>query len=103
MAKCSQCGKDVSLFERDIVTGACSQCRNVGARPATLGCGTLILIGIVVALFTRTGFKNIEQRLTRLEHSIDSLQIVIAAQTDELRQLRAALEPAPKPSGTKSK
>jgi len=43
MAKCSQCGKDVSLFERDIVTGTCRECRSAGARPATLGCGTLIL------------------------------------------------------------
>ena len=35
MATCSQCGKDVSLFERDIVTGACCQCRSA-ARNAWL-------------------------------------------------------------------
>ena len=103
MAKCSQCGKDVSLFERDIVTGACRQCRSVGARPATLGCGTLILIGIVVAMFTQSGFNNLEHRVTRLEHAVDSLQALIVQQTNEIRQLRAILEPAKRPAGAKAR
>ncbi len=27
MTKCAQCGKDVSILERDILTGTCRQCR----------------------------------------------------------------------------
>ena len=97
MAKCSQCGKEVSQFDRDIFTGACRECRKVGARPATLGCGTLILIGIVVALATQSGVDKVERRLANLEHSVDSLRAEIAQQTAEIRQLRQTIDEAQKP------
>jgi hypothetical protein len=103
MARCSQCGKNVSLLDRDIFTGACRECRGVGARPATLGCGTLVLIGIVVAMVTTSGFNNIEQRLTRLQHAVDSLQKEIAHQTADIRALRTQLSPAAKPPGAKAR
>ena len=54
MAKCSQCGKDVSVFERDVFTGVCRTCQRIGARPVGLGCGTLILIAIIVGLVTNS-------------------------------------------------
>jgi hypothetical protein len=93
----------VSLFERDLFTGTCRQCRGLGARPATLGCGTLLLIGIVVALFTRSGFQNMERRLERVEHSADSLRAEIAQQTIEIRQLRSTIEGSRTPGAAKSR
>jgi chaperonin cofactor prefoldin len=75
----------------------------LGARPATLGCGTLILIGIVVAIFTHSGLNKLEQRVTRLEHAVDSLQTLIVQQTSEIRQLRATLRPATNPAGAKAR
>jgi len=103
MATCSQCGKEVSLFDRDIITGACRECRKIGARPATLGCGTLILIGIVVALATQSGVDRVERRLANLEHSVDSLKAEVAQQTAEIRQLRKTIEESPKPNTSRNR
>ena len=103
MATCSRCGKDVSLFERDIFTGACRQCQNIGARPGTLGCGTLILLGFVVAIAAQSGIGKVERRLEKLERSVDSLKAMIGAQTAEIHQLRQAVEESRAPAAARSR
>jgi hypothetical protein len=44
---------------------------------ASLGCGTLILIAIIVAIFSNGGTKrnmeNLENRLERIEKKLDSI------------------------------
>ena len=103
MTKCPQCGKDVSWFDRDIITGVCGTCRKIGARPATLGCGTLLLIGIVVAIFSQSGFNNLEQRVARLETSIEQLKTEITRQTEAIRELRRAIDESRRPSASRPK
>lgn len=92
MLKCPQCGKEASLFERDLITGACRACQRIGARPVSLGCGTLILIAIIVGIVSNAGFDRIEDRLSAMEQTIDSLQVQVTEQTAEIGLLRTALE-----------
>lgn len=92
MATCPQCGKEVSFWERDLFTGACPRCRSTGARPATLGCGTLLAIGLVVALFSRPGFGELESRMSGVQSAVEDLKKTSAAQTSEIRELRKTVE-----------
>jgi len=95
MTKCPQCGKDVSAFERDLFTGVCRTCRRVGARPASLGFGTLILIAIAVALVTnsmRDNVADIERDVSELRAAVERLERASALQLDEIRTLRQELE-----------
>ncbi len=66
MAKCSQCGQEVSIWTRDLFTGACPECLAGGTRPASLGCGTLILIALIVLIFSRPGIGDLESRVDHL-------------------------------------
>lgn len=92
MTKCPQCGRDVSFLERDLFTGVCANCRRVGARPATLGCGTLIIIAIIVAMFSQSGADDIEQRLRIMEQSIERLSQQMTQQSSDIRALRAEID-----------
>lgn len=97
MAKCSQCGKEMSLFERDLLTGACRQCQRIGARPASLGCGTFILIAIIVGIVTNSSFDRIEKKLSAMERTIDALEVQVSQQSAEIRLLRTAIEESRSP------
>jgi len=91
MAKCPQCGKGVSIFERDIFTGVCRTCQRGGARPASLGCGTLILIAIVVGLVTnsiRNDVAETKREVSRLQAAVERLERASAQQLEEIRRLR---------------
>ena len=94
MAKCTQCGKDVSFLQRDILTGACRQCERAGARPASLGCGTLILIAIVVGLVTnslRNDVSVMRREMSGLAAAVERLERTSAQQLEEIRALREVL------------
>lgn len=103
MSKCSQCGKQVPFYERDMFTGTCNECRKAGVRPGTLGCGTLILIGLVVALVTNSGFDNVAGRLRAIEHEVDQLQAEVARQTTEIQLLRKIIEESRAPSAARAR
>jgi len=92
MAKCWQCGQDVSIWSRDLFTGACPKCQAGGTRPATLGCGTLILIALIVLFFSRPGITTLESQVSGLHKSVDELKKASDEQTKELRELRKAVE-----------
>ncbi len=95
MAKCTQCGKEVSFLQRDVLTGACRQCERAGARPASLGCGTLILIAIVVGLVTnsiRNDVSAMHRDMSELEAAVERLERTSTQQLEEIRALREALE-----------
>jgi hypothetical protein len=65
-----------------------------------LGCGTLILIAIIVMFFSRGG--NVESEVRSLRVEVGELRSLIERQSDEIRQLREKLSPpAPKPSAEK--
>ena len=59
---------------------------------ATLGCGTLILIALIVIIFTRPGMDDIEKEIEVLSKKIDGLEATISDQKDEIQALREALE-----------
>lgn len=95
MAKCTQCGKEVSFLQRDVLTGACRQCERAGARPASLGCGTLILIAIVVGLVTnsiRNDVSAMHRDMSELEAAVERLERTSTQQLEEIRALLEALE-----------
>ena len=95
MAKCTQCGKDMSFLQRDVLTGACRQCERAGARPASLGCGTLILIAIVVGLVTnsiRNDVSAMHRDMSELEAAVERLERTSTQQLEEIRAVREALE-----------
>ncbi|MBT8397405.1 MAG: hypothetical protein HKO65_15705 [Gemmatimonadetes bacterium] len=95
MAKCTRCGEDVSPFQRDIFTGACRRCQRAGARPASLGCGTLLLIALIVGWVTgsmRSDIRDMSRDLSDLEDAVERLEEASAAQLEEIRELSEALE-----------
>jgi hypothetical protein len=57
-----------------------------------LGCGTLLLIGLIVAIFSRPGLDELKSRVSGMSTSIEELKKASDAQTGELRELRKAVE-----------
>jgi chaperonin cofactor prefoldin len=54
-------------------------------RSVQLGCGTLLIILLIVAFFGNRGLDDLEDRLTALDAKVDALQ-------REVRGLRASVE-----------
>ncbi len=100
MTKCPQCGRDVSFLDRDLITGVCPNCRRVGARPATLGCGTLLLIALLVWMVVGSKVNRVQEEMTQLRSEVAELKRAVEQETAELRALREAIEvstpPAPR-------
>ncbi|MCJ7629756.1 MAG: hypothetical protein MUO50_15380 [Longimicrobiales bacterium] len=95
LTKCTQCGNDASLLQCDIFTGACRKCQKAGARPASLGCGTLILIAIIVGLVSSSldrDVSRIRRDLSDLQAAVERLESTNAEQLEEIRALREAFE-----------
>jgi hypothetical protein len=65
-------------------------------RPETptvgLGCGTLLLIGLIVAIFSRPGLDELQLRVSGMSTSIEELKKASDAQIGEIRELRKAVE-----------
>jgi hypothetical protein len=55
---------------------------------ATIGCGSLIVIALIVAIFTRGGTQNLEQELGGLRSEMSELKGAIGEQTKEIRKLQ---------------
>jgi predicted RNase H-like nuclease (RuvC/YqgF family) len=65
-----------------------------------LGCGTLILIAIIVMFFSRGG--DVENEVRGLRAEVGELKRMIEQQSAEIRQLREKLSP-PSPKATLEK
>jgi cell division protein FtsL len=66
---------------------------------ATLGCGTLILIALIVAIFSNSGSNDVERELGSLRGDVQELKKAIDAQSQQIRDLHDAFkrpESAPK-------
>ncbi len=61
------------------------------AQHATLGCGTLILIALIVMFFSRPGITNLEQDVHSLRSEIGDLKKTVEDQTHEIKRLRERL------------
>jgi len=61
-------------------------------RKATLGCGTLILIALIVIIFSKGGSDELEKELRKTTTKLESLEKGIDDQKAQLDKLRATLE-----------
>lgn len=91
MATCPKCGQATSILQKDIFSGLCPQCRR-GVTPVSLGCGTLILIAIIVAIFSRAGTQDLELEVSNLRSTVHEVKDAIDSQTNEIKQLRSTIE-----------
>jgi hypothetical protein len=61
----------------------------------TLGCGTLILIAVIVALFSHPGVGDLEREVRNLRSDVGELKKTVEAQSAEIKALRTKLEKEP--------
>jgi hypothetical protein len=59
-----------------------------------LGCGTLIVIALIVMFFSRTNTDDLENEIKGLRSDVVEMKKLIEVQSTEIRQLRERL-PAP--------
>jgi Na+-transporting methylmalonyl-CoA/oxaloacetate decarboxylase gamma subunit len=70
------------------------------ARCSQRASGTLILI---VLIFSRAGIGDLESRVFRLRSSVEEVKKASEAQTQEVRELRKAVEEQRKDAGDKNR
>jgi hypothetical protein len=58
----------------------------------SLGCGTLILIALIVLIFSGRGVDRIEHDVRSLRSDVNELKKSVEAQTDEIKRLQQKLE-----------
>jgi hypothetical protein len=58
---------------------------------ATLGCGTLILIALIVLIFSGPGVTNLEREVQSLRSEVGGLKKAVEAQTNEIGRLHEEL------------
>jgi type II secretory pathway component PulM len=58
----------------------------------TLGCGTLLLIALIVSLFSHPGVSGVESQLSDLRSEVRELKKAIDDQSAEIKTLRTKLE-----------
>ncbi len=61
---------------------------------AQIGCGTLLLIALIVIFFSRSNTKDVEVQIQGLRTEVAEIKKLIEAQSAEIRQLRANPSPA---------
>ena len=61
----------------------------------SLGCGTLILIALIVLIFSGGGNDDIEREVQGLRTEISDLKKSIEAQTSEIKRLQQKLDQQP--------
>ena len=65
------------------------------SQQATLGCGSLILIALIVMYFSGRGTGDLEREVQALRSEVGDLKKAVEGQSGEIRQLRDRL-PQPK-------
>jgi hypothetical protein len=59
---------------------------------ATLGCGTLVLIALMVLFFSRPGVTDLEREVRGLRSEVADLKRAVDAQTNDIKRLHGRLE-----------
>lgn len=75
MATCPHCGRELGAFGR------------TGMTPVRLGCGTLVIIAIIVAIFSQAGQDDLTRDVSGLRGTIATLKDSVASQNAEIRNL----------------
>lgn len=70
--------------------------RLVRGQEVSLGCGTLILIAVIVLIFGRAGTGDVEREVRGLRSEVGELKKAVEGQSAEIRQLRDRLPPPAK-------
>jgi hypothetical protein len=72
------------------------------SQTVSLGCGTLILIAIIVAIFSGNDSDNIEREVRQLKAEVEVMRKAMERQTQAIRSLRERLDqpPAEPPAAT---
>lgn len=65
----------------------------------SLGCGTLILIALIVLIFSGRGTDDLKNEVHGLRSEIRDLKTSIEAQTSEIKQLQQKLDKQPGGAG----
>jgi hypothetical protein len=66
----------------------------VARTEASLGCGTLILIALIVLIFGRGGTEEMERELKGLRAEVIELKAAVQAQTVQMKALQAEMTKA---------
>ena len=66
----------------------------------SLGCGTLILIALIVMIFSGTPNRDIKQELQQLQTEVRSLQSMVEAQRASIQKLQRTIEDSRKPESS---
>ena len=59
---------------------------------ATLGCGSLILIALIVLLFGKSSTQDLEKEIKSLSAEVKELKQAVEAETARVKELRDNLE-----------
>ena len=62
---------------------------------ASLGCGTLILIALIVMFFGGRNTNDLEHEIRRLRSDVGELTAAVEQQTTEVRSMREQLQARP--------
>jgi Sec-independent protein translocase protein TatA len=96
MATCRRCGQSTFLLRKDIFTGLCPRCRGRGrvppVTPVRLGCGTLIIVAIIVAIFSQVGNEDLESEISSLQLLVQELKQAVDSQTNEIQELHSKID-----------
>jgi hypothetical protein len=68
--------------------------RLMKGQEVSLGCGTLILIALIVLIFGRAGTGDLERELRGLRSEVSELKLAVEAQTRQIRALQDKLDKA---------
>jgi len=61
------------------------------SQKVSLGCGTLILIALIVLIFSREGVDDVEKEVRALRSEVAELKQSVQAQTEQIKSLEAEL------------
>ena len=70
---------------------------DVRSQQVTLGCGTLILIALIVMFFSRPGLGELEREMRNLRSEVAELKKAIDLQTGQITRLQDKLDKAKGP------
>jgi hypothetical protein len=68
------------------------------SQQVSLGCGTLILIAVIVAGFSSPRVRDLESDVSKLQESVDQMQETLDSQTESIMEIRKMIEAMQKPT-----
>jgi hypothetical protein len=92
MIICPHCGKEYHAEREKVPWWR----YDPGGPTVSLGCGTLLLIGIVAGIFSRGGNDNLEYEVRSLHKEVTDVRKAVETQSREIQKLSDRLAPVEK-------